>query len=103
MSSKFEFISCVHTPDQKYKAIVKIKAYDKVFLLYKLIPTRDGASFFPAPASYKIDDTYISCFSLDSTSDNEEIKELIKSSYKEPAANPAQQAQQAEQTDDFPF
>lgn len=83
--SNIEFLKFEKTPSEKYLGIVTIRAYGKIILRYKIIPTKDGSSFFAAPSTYKMpatidrDEHYISAFMLDSISENEECMAIIKS------------------------
>ena len=79
----FQFLKYQPTPNEKHLGIATVKAYGKIILRYKIIPTKDGSSFFPCAASYKMpDDSYISAFILDSNSENEELTSLIKTHIK---------------------
>lgn len=78
MNPKFEFIKYEPTPQEKHLGIATVKLYGKLIARYKIIPTKDGASFFPASGSLKIGERYESCLTLDSNSDKEELDSLIK-------------------------
>jgi len=78
---KFQFVKLDLTPGEKYLAIATVKYLDKIYLRFKIIPKKDGSDFFIASPAMKIDDKYVDGFSLDSSSDNAECKDLIKSHY----------------------
>lgn len=88
MMTPFEFLKYVPTPGEKYLGICTVRVYSKVILRYKIIPTKDGTSFFPAAASYKMPSTdgqdhYTPAFMLDSQCDKEELDELIKANVRD--------------------
>ncbi len=78
MNPKFEFIKYEPTPSEKHMGIATVKLYGKIIARYKIVPTKDGTSFFPAAASYKVGDRYESCLILDSNSEKEELDSMIK-------------------------
>jgi len=78
MNPKFEFIKYEPTPQEKHLGIATVKLYGKIIARYKIVPTKDGTSFFPAAASYKVGDRYESCLILDSNSEKEELDAMIK-------------------------
>ena len=80
--NKFEFLSYNATPGEKTLGIAKVKIYGRIIALFKIVATKDGASFFPAAPSLKLGENYCSAFQLDSTSEKEELDNLIKSSVK---------------------
>lgn len=87
--NQFEFVDYTSTPTEKHYGIVRIKAFNKIILRYKIMPKKDGSGYFPVCASYKIpipgaDDTYVSAFMLDSNSDKEELENLIRANVKKP-------------------
>lgn len=100
--SNFEFVSYVPTPTEKHLGIATVKAYGKFILRYKVIPTKDGQNFFPAPASYKIGEAYVHAFQLDSNSDKEELENLIKNSVR-PQVNTSKHVLPQKVENDFPF
>ncbi len=75
--SNLEFLSYIPTPGEKYIGIATVKLYGKIILRYKIVATKEGNSYFPAPASYKAGDEYVHAFMLDSMSENDELKKLI--------------------------
>ena len=75
--SNLEFLSFISTPGEKYIGIATVKLYGKIILRYKIVPTKEGSTYFPAPASYKAGEEYVHAFMLDSHSENEELKKLI--------------------------
>jgi hypothetical protein len=105
---KFEFIKYEPTPSEKHLGIATIKLYGKLLARFKIVPTKDGSSFFPAAASYKVGDRYESSLILDSNSEKEELDALIKYQVKlildggKPALAP-QQMQQTTFLDGCPF
>lgn len=80
--NKFQFIKFEKTPNEKHLGIATIKMYDKIIARYKIVPTKDGSSFFPAPASLKIDDKYFPAFSIDSSTEKDELDDMIKCNVK---------------------
>ena len=85
--TQFEFVKYEETPGEKYLGIATVKAYGKIILRYKIVQTKDGQGYFPAAASYKLpavdgEDTYVSCFLIDSRSDEEELQRLIRTEVK---------------------
>lgn len=96
----FEFCDFTATPGEKYLGIAKIKFYGKIVLRYKIVPKKDGSGYFPVPASIKMPsddgvDNYVSCFTVDSNSDKEDIEELIRKNirkYLNPSVNEATSA-----------
>lgn len=88
MMTPFEFLKYVPTPGEKHLGICTVRLYGKVILRYKIIATKDGTSFFPAAASYKLPSTdgqdhYTPAFMLDSQCDKEELDELIKANVRD--------------------
>ena len=80
--SSFQFLKYEPTPGEKHLGIATIKAYGKLILRYKIVPNKDGGGWFPCEASYKMpsvagQDVYAKAFMLDSTSENEELKNFI--------------------------
>jgi hypothetical protein len=76
--TKFQFLSFQKTPNEKHIGIATVKIYDRIIARFKIIPTKDNSSFFPAPPSIKIDDKYFPCFQLDSNTEKQELDDLIK-------------------------
>lgn len=87
--AKYEFISYVKTPAEKYLGIVSVNLTEKRLVLrYKVVQNKDGHGFFLAPASYKIPDVaggdqYIGAFMLDSNAENEEVINFCKAHVKQ--------------------
>lgn len=81
--NNLEFLNYIPTPGEKYIGIATVKLYGKIILRYKIVPTKDGSGHFPAPASYKVGDEYAHAFTLDSMSENDELKKLIMSNVKQ--------------------
>ncbi len=76
--SNYKFISYTKTPGEKHWGIAAISVDDKILLRYKIMPNKEGNSFYPVPASYKIDDTYVPAITIDSNIQKEEIETLIR-------------------------
>lgn len=76
--SKFEFIRYEPVQDEKHLGIATVKLYDKIIAKFKIVPNKDGNSFFPAAPSVKIGEKYSSAILLDSNFDKEELDTLIK-------------------------
>lgn len=83
-TNDFQFISYVPTPnDQFMLGIAKVKAYGKIELRFKHVKTKDGTGTFFCCANYTTQDAsnekkYISCFQIDSRSDEEMLFEIIR-------------------------
>jgi hypothetical protein len=96
-----EFLRYEPTPGERHLGIATIRLYSKIVLRYKIVPTKDGAGFFPAPASYKIpaingeEERYISAFTLDSQCEKEELDSFIKAHVKSHLGKPLAQSQNA--------
>lgn len=95
----FIFMDYLPTPLEKHLGIVKIKAWGKIVLRYKIVQKKDGHGFFPVAASYKLpgdqgEETYVSAFVLDSNSDKEEVETLIRSKLKVILSKPEQKVSQ---------
>lgn len=79
-----EFIKFERTPGEKHLGIATVKMYGKIMLRYKIIPSKDGASFFCAPPSATKmvgqdgKDYYPASFVIDSNSENETLQNFIK-------------------------
>ena len=84
--SEFEFVSFDKTPEDKHIGIASVKAYGKILLRYKVIPTKEGNGYFISPfrARLVIDEqeNYIPAFIIDSKIDDEEINTLVRSNIK---------------------
>ncbi len=76
--NKFEFIKYEPTPQEKHLGIATVKIFGKIIAKFKIVPTKDGSSFFPASPSLKIGEGYVSAFTMDSVSEKEELDSLIK-------------------------
>lgn len=79
-----EFIKYESTPGEKHLGIASVKLYGKIILRYKIVPTKDGASFFAAPSAFKMSatDTYQASVLIDSHSENEMLMNFIKENVK---------------------
>lgn len=67
----YEFITYIPTPTETYTGIAEIFLCGKFTILFKIDKRKDGSSFFPASASFKIkdssgNDAYIHTFEIDS-------------------------------------
>ena len=107
-----QFLKYEPTPNEKHLGIATVKLYGKIILRYKIVPTKDGAGYFPAPASYKMPsddgtDKYIGAFMLDSVSENEElinlIREHVKASIKSKSAIASNGMQSVGHQEGLPF
>lgn len=81
--SNFEFIDYKATPGEKHIAIVSIKAYGKILLRFKMVPTKDGTGYWPASSRLKLvdsqgQDAYLDCFTIDSRIDHEQMIDFVK-------------------------
>ncbi len=80
---QFEFIKYEATPGEKQEGIAFIKAYGRIMLRFKIVKTKDGKAYFPACSSYKVgsqngEDVYLAAFIIDSKSEDEELRNLIR-------------------------
>jgi hypothetical protein len=82
----YEFLDFTFTPDQKHVGIATIKLWGKLVLRFKIVNTKDGSGWFPACAAYKMPDPsggtadfYNDAFMLDSRSEDEAVKNFIRS------------------------
>ena len=80
---QFEFIKYEPTPGEKQEGIAFIKAYGRIMLRFKIVRTKDGKAYFPACSSYKVgsqngEDVYLAAFIIDSKSEDEELRNLIR-------------------------
>jgi hypothetical protein len=80
--SNYKFISYTKTPEEKHWGIAFVSIDDKILLGYKIMPNKEGTNFNPLPASYKIDDTYVPVFTIDSNIQKLEIEALVRSCVK---------------------
>lgn len=85
-----QFISYTPTPGEKYIGVSAITTTVKARVLYKIIPTKDGSSFYPVTTSVKIGDSYSSAFVVDSNIEKEEIENIIKQGVKKALSQPQQ-------------
>lgn len=106
----YQFLKYELTPGEKYLGIATVKAFDKIILRYKIVPTKDGQSFFAAAASYKVPspegDRYIPSFTLDSISETEELMQVIRQGVRSSHAMPHSSQPRANTpypNDDIPF
>lgn len=102
--NKFEFLSYIPTPGEKHLGIATVRIYGKIICRYKIVPTKDGSSYFPAAPSVKIGDgeqPYKSAFELDSRSEHEELTDIVKKGVKQ-AMQPQTAQPQYVQSDLFP-
>lgn len=76
--NSFEFIKYEPTPEEKHLGVATVKLYGKIIARFKIIPSKDGTSFFPVAPSIKLGETYMSGFTLDSMSEKEELDAIIK-------------------------
>jgi hypothetical protein len=84
--NKFEFLNYIPTPGEKHLGIATVRIYGKIIFRFKIVPTKDGTSFFPAAPSVKIgegDQPYKSAFEMDSRSEHEELNDMIKKNVKQ--------------------
>jgi len=114
--SLIEFIKYEPTPTEKHLGVASVKLYGKIILRYKIVPNKDGSSYFATPASYKMStppgtpDKYCEAFMLDSNFEKEEIMSLIHENVRKHMApqasvfspQPAAQAP-AQQKPNYPY
>lgn len=82
-----EFVVMHPTPTEKHVAVITIKVFGAILLRYKVVPKKDGSGWFAAPPSIKLDDSYISAFTLDSNSQNEILASYVHGIIKEKFGN----------------
>lgn len=86
--NNFEFISYVATPDEKHLGIAIVKAYGKMILCFKVVPNKEGGSYFVASPSVKLKDVdtnqdyYKECILIDSRSEHDDLISMIKRNVK---------------------
>lgn len=84
----YEFLGYVPTPGEKHLGIATIKLWGRLILRFKIIPSKDGTTFFPGCASYKMPDLtgsgdyYAEAFMLDSRSEHQNVMDFIKAHVK---------------------
>ncbi|MEK6882481.1 MAG: hypothetical protein AABY22_22865 [Nanoarchaeota archaeon] len=87
----FEFIKFEKTPGEKYQGIAYVKAWGKIILRYKIIPTKDGVGYFVGIDCHKkpgVEGKYEDAFMLDSNGDKELIEDMIRKVVNQAMANP---------------
>jgi hypothetical protein len=84
--SEFEFVNFEKTPEEKHLGIASVKAYGKILLRYKVIPTKCGKGYFISPFRARIvadeQEIYTPAFVIDSKIDDEEITTVIRAGIK---------------------
>ena len=84
--SEFEFVSFEETPLEKHLGIVSVKAYGKILLRYKAIPTKEGNGYFFSPFRSLVEKDgekiYTPAFIIDSQIDAEEVNALLRAGIK---------------------
>ena len=78
-----QFLEYIETPGEKYPGIAKVLMYNKVVVLFKWMPTKDGTNHFVSPPSFKIGEKYENAIYIDSRSENEAIERYIRYSIME--------------------
>ena len=84
-----KFLNYTPTSNEKHLGIATIKLYEKIVLRFKMISTKDGASFFCGCVSYKMPDptggdtdVYLEAFMIESRSEYEDVKNFIRCNVK---------------------
>lgn len=76
--NNFEFLSYDAVTGEKFLGIATVRAWGKIILRYKIVPTKDGKGIFPASSSIKNGEKYENSFMLDSNYENQALVALIK-------------------------
>lgn len=76
--NQFEFLQYDEVKGEKFLGIATVRCWGKIILRYKIIPTKEGNSFFAAPAGLKNGEKYESSFMLDSNYENQQLMNLIR-------------------------
>lgn len=76
--NNFEFLSYDPVAGEKFLGIATVRAWGKIILRYKIVPNKDGSSFFASPSSIKNGEKYESAFMLDSNYENQGIQAMIR-------------------------
>lgn len=76
--NNFEFLSYEPVNGEKFLGIATVRAWGKIILRYKIVPTKDGKGIFPASSSIKNGEKYENSFMIDSNYENQAIIALIK-------------------------
>ena len=88
--SPFEFIKFEKTPQEKYLGVAYVKAWGKIILRYKIIPTKDGIGYFIGIDCHKkpgVEGKYEDAFMLDSNADKEFIEDMVRKATNQAMAN----------------
>lgn len=76
--TNFEFLSYDAVVGEKFLGIATVRAWGKIILRYKIIPNKDGSSFFASPSSIKNGDRFEPAFMLDSNYENQGLQAMIR-------------------------
>jgi hypothetical protein len=76
--NNFEFLSYEPVSGEKFLGIATIRAWSKIILRYKIVPNKDGSSFFASPSSIKNGDRFEAAFMLDSNYENQGLQAMIR-------------------------
>lgn len=76
--NNFEFLSYEPVTGERFLGIATVRAWGKIILRYKIVPTKDGKNFFPAASAIKSADRYEPCFVLDSAHESKQLTDMIK-------------------------
>ncbi len=72
------FVDYQATPQEKYLGIATVNFNNVLYLRYKIVQGKDGAGYFPAISSYKVDDHYVPTFVIDSNMTKQKIERIIR-------------------------
>ena len=78
-----KFISYTETPGEKHLGVAAISWDDKILLRYKVQLGKNGGTYLSPPA-FKIGDSYVGGFIIDSNIIVDEIEKVIKDNIKKP-------------------
>ena len=76
--NNFEFLSYDVVVGEKFLGIATVRAWGKIILRYKIVPNKDGSSFFASPSSIKNGDRFEAAFMLDSNYENQGLQAMIR-------------------------
>jgi hypothetical protein len=101
--NNFEFLEYQPVSGEKFLGVCALRAWGKIILRYKIIPTKDGSSFFAAPSSVKIGEKYESSFMLDSNFENKALQDMIREKVSDHINQPVKAKVVVCDSDDVPF
>lgn len=73
-----QFLEYIETPGEKFPGVAKVLMYNKLMVLYKWMPTKDGLNYFVSAPSIKIGEKFEHAISVDSRSESTAIENYIR-------------------------